>query len=179
MLKNESEPPTKKTRLSKKEKKKLSGQNKNRGPTFVCDQSKELCDYLVQCCEGEDIPICERKNCKNLHDLEQYNSIRPQYLEGVCYNFDISGKCPRGLACRFGKAHITESGRNIINKEKYEIYESLGPYTINQLNKDTQWSLRKRTYNFDLSEKLINYNDTISKTQVKSYVIILLHIFTF
>ncbi|XP_076270590.1 dihydrouridine synthase 3 isoform X1 [Rhynchophorus ferrugineus] len=168
ILKTASEPPIKKQRLSKKEKKKLSGQNKSRGPTFVHDQSKELCDYLVQCCEGEDIPLCQRENCKNLHDLEIYNSIRPQHLEGVCYNFDISGKCPRGLACRFGKSHITENGRNIINKEKYEMYESLGPYTKNQLNKNVQWSLRKRTYNFDLAEKLINHNDAVIKNLTKN-----------
>ncbi|XP_076270591.1 dihydrouridine synthase 3 isoform X2 [Rhynchophorus ferrugineus] len=149
ILKTASEPPIKKQRLSKKEKKKLSGQNKSRGPTFVHDQSKELCDYLVQCCEGEDIPLCQRENC-------------------VCYNFDISGKCPRGLACRFGKSHITENGRNIINKEKYEMYESLGPYTKNQLNKNVQWSLRKRTYNFDLAEKLINHNDAVIKNLTKN-----------
>ncbi|KAF7269203.1 hypothetical protein GWI33_017669 [Rhynchophorus ferrugineus] len=83
ILKTASEPPIKKQRLSKKEKKKLSGQNKSRGPTFVHDPSKELCDYLVQCCEGEDIPLCQRENCKNLHDLEIYNSIRPQHLEGI------------------------------------------------------------------------------------------------
>ncbi|KAF7269204.1 hypothetical protein GWI33_017670 [Rhynchophorus ferrugineus] len=48
------------------------------------------------------------------------------------------------------------------------MYESLGPYTKNQLNKNVQWSLRKRTYNFDLAEKLINHNDAVIKNVTKN-----------
>ncbi|XP_030746713.1 tRNA-dihydrouridine(47) synthase [NAD(P)(+)]-like [Sitophilus oryzae] len=157
------EPEAKKPRLSKSEKKKLKGQNKSRGPTFVCDRNKELCDYFIHVADEEEIPACERNNCQNIHSIPEYLSIKPPDIQETCYCFETFGKCPRGLACRFGKIHISENGRNIINKEKYEIYSKSEPYTKNQLSKDVQWSLRKKTYNFDLSEKLINYNDSLKE----------------
>lgn len=75
----------------------------------------------------------------------------------VCYNFETFGKCPRGLTCRFGAGHISE-GRNVTR-----CTETTELQTKNQLKHEVQITLRKRTYNFDVAEALIKYNDKSEK----------------
>ncbi|CAH1183426.1 unnamed protein product [Phaedon cochleariae] len=159
------EPHVKKQKLSKKEKKALRGQNKSRGPTFRRDFSKELCICLINIEPDEEIPKCTRNKCSFLHDVDEYLKSKPKDLGENCYNFDISGKCSRGLACRFGGSHISPDGKNIVDQEKFKQYAVNAPYTTNQLQFEVQTALRKRTYNFDLSESLIKYNDCIRKKE--------------
>ncbi|CAG9771897.1 unnamed protein product [Ceutorhynchus assimilis] len=150
------EPQVKKIKISKK---KLKGQNKKRGRTFAPDRSHELCDFLLQAQDGQELPTCFRKRCTNCHDIEEYLKKKPEDIGPVCTNFEKTGKCPRGLACRFGKQHITESGRNVINQAKLDEYNNKGPSVKNQFSKDVQWALRKRNYDFNLAEKLIDSYD--------------------
>lgn len=88
------------------------------------------------------------------------------FIGDICQNFQTTGKCSRGLACRFGGSHITSDGFNIVDKEKWETYEASGLKTLNQLPQNLQTSLRKRSYDFSLSESLIKYNDKLRKEQV-------------
>lgn len=164
--KSEDVPSAKKQKLSKRAMKKLKGQNKSRGPTFHIKREQELCNSLVLLADGEEIPKCNRNNCQFLHDIQEYLKNKPKDIGDVCYNYQISGKCSRGLACRFGNAHITPEGRNKIDKEKLQIFEKEGSRTHNQLQYDLQISLRKRNYNFDLSEALIRHNDKMRKEKV-------------
>lgn len=162
----EDGPSAKRQKLSKRAIKKLKGQNKSRGPTFHIKKEQELCNSLIIVAEGEEIPKCNRSNCRFLHDIQEYLTIKPKDIGDTCYNYQISGKCSRGLACRFGNGHITPEGKNRIDKEKIQIFESQGSRTKNQLLYDLQTSLRKRNYNFDLSEALIRYNDKMRKEKV-------------
>lgn len=152
----DGEPGAKKPRLGNR---KFRGQNKNRGATFRQRREDELCDFLSHITEGQEVPTCERKNCRMIHDIDEYLKNKPEDVGPVCYMFQLSGKCPRGLTCRFAKSHTTPTGRNIINEQKFQQYESRGPYITNKLNKEWQWALRKRTYNFDLAEKLVDSYD--------------------
>ncbi|XP_060517204.1 tRNA-dihydrouridine(47) synthase [NAD(P)(+)]-like isoform X2 [Cylas formicarius] len=158
----DEEPDLKKQRFSKRDKKKLKGQNKARGPTFHVNKKSELCDYYLELTEGQDLPRCERKNCQNLHDIATYLQQKPKDIGESCYNFQQTGKCERGLTCRFGSEHI-RNDRNLIDLDKFQINENQRLSTKNLLTKDLQWSLRKRTYNFNLSDKLIQFNDQLYK----------------
>lgn len=86
------------------------------------------------------------------------------FIGETCYNFKTFGKCSRGLACRFGSAHISPEGRNTIDLEK--INDEIT--TKNQLKHELQVSLRKRTYDFNFSESLIKYNDRRNKKVKKN-----------
>ncbi|XP_066159076.1 tRNA-dihydrouridine(47) synthase [NAD(P)(+)]-like isoform X2 [Euwallacea fornicatus] len=144
--------------------KKFKGQNKKRGPTFAIDRKEQLCDSLVHLREGETITECPRNACPNSHNIDEFLKNKPADIGPNCYLFETFGKCSRGLACRFGKSHITADGRDVIDQKKYDIYNSKGPYVKNQLDKEVQWALRKRTYNFDLAEKLIHCYDQGART---------------
>lgn len=80
------------------------------------------------------------------------------------------GRCPQGVACRFGSKHITEDGFNIVNKDVYEEYK-LKPKTIfNQVSKDLLHSLRRRTYDFSLSETTVKNNDSYKKLEKQKQI---------
>ncbi|XP_072377088.1 tRNA-dihydrouridine(47) synthase [NAD(P)(+)]-like [Diabrotica undecimpunctata] len=153
------EPPSKRQKFSKN---KLKGQNKSRGPTFRLDKSKELCNSLINISKGDEIPKCDKNNCQFLHDVQKYLEIKPKDIDNSCYNFQTSGKCIRGLSCRFGNDHIAE-GRNKVDQQKYLDYEAKGPHTRNILQHDIQVALRKRTYDFNLAEKCVKYVDSLRK----------------
>lgn len=158
--------PSKRPRLSKK----LRGQNKSRGPTFkrVCEI--ELCNTLISCTDEDTVPQCEKKNCTFIHDIEAYLQQKPKDIGTNCYNYQRSGCCSRGIACRFGSEHITEKYRNKIDKVKYEEYLALGPQTTNSLKYEVQNALRKRTYDFSLSEALIKFTDNKLNLKVSTYL---------
>lgn len=82
-----------------------------------------------------------------------------------CYNFNISGNCSRGLACRFGSQHIVD-GFNVIDKEKYKSYTESDPKTLNNLSQELIIMLRKKKYDFKISENLVKYNDGLKKILV-------------
>ncbi|CAH0558354.1 unnamed protein product [Brassicogethes aeneus] len=153
------EQPAKRQKLSKSEKKKLKGQNKSRGPTFVRNKEVELCNCYSDIAVDEEAPKCERKNCQFLHSVEEYLKVKLDDIASTCYNFETTGRCIRGLTCRFGSVHISSDGKNVVDNEKVELHKEKGLKTKNQLSYDLQISLRKRQYNFDLSEALIRNND--------------------
>ncbi|KAK4880356.1 hypothetical protein RN001_008502 [Aquatica leii] len=152
------EPEEKRPRLSKKEKKKLHGQNKSR-PVFRQDKEKELCNSLINIRIGQETPTCLKTKCFFMHDVHEYLNSKPKDIADDCYNYNTTGFCVRGLTCRFGKGHLTPEGCNIIDEEKQKIVNEMGARTINSLTHDLQNSLRKRTYDFKLAEKIVRYND--------------------
>lgn len=64
------------------------------------------------------------------------------------------------MTCRFGGEHITESGRNKVDAEKYEKRLVAGPAVVNHLKQEVQAALRKRTYDFKLAESLLKTADS-------------------
>ncbi|XP_044728521.1 tRNA-dihydrouridine(47) synthase [NAD(P)(+)]-like [Chrysoperla carnea] len=150
---NSEEPANKKVKLETK--KKARGQNKARRIPFKRDLTLELCKQLIDIAEGEESKTCSYPNCKFIHNVEDYLKSKPADVGNNCYNFDVRGRCPRGLACRFGSAHTSKDGKNIVNKDIYEKYLNNGPQTINILSQELQTSLRKRTYDFKKVDAIV------------------------
>lgn len=152
---NPADKPTFK-RLSKAEKKKLRGQNKARPAPFKVNKEQILCHTLVDIVEGETPEPCNNPRCFSLHDVKAFLAIRPPDIGTTCYNFEVRGRCPRGINCRFGSCHIDDKGYNVINKDVWEKFSSrTSPPTLNALSKDLQVALRKHKYDFSKSEKIL------------------------
>lgn len=83
--KDDGQPAEKKQRLSKKEKKKLRGQNKKRPITYQTDPKQQICHKLYDCSENEQV-LCERNNCHFLHDVNKYLEIKPKDIGNEIYN---------------------------------------------------------------------------------------------
>jgi len=77
-------------------------------------------------------------------------------------------KCACGFfpLFRFGSQHLTPSGRNIVNVSLYEKSRQTKS-TINQLDKNVQFSLRKRSYDFSKSDSVIAKYDGKYKRKIK------------
>ncbi|KAJ1522952.1 hypothetical protein ONE63_002090 [Megalurothrips usitatus] len=157
-----------KKRLSKSEKKKLRGQNKARPPPYKVNKEVILCHTLVDLLEGETAEPCRNQRCTNMHDVKAFMAIRPPDIGATCHNFNVRGRCPRGLTCRFGSIHITEDGFNKINKEAWEKFSARSnPPTMNILTKELQTALRKRTYDLTKSEKILEASKKTPQSQTK------------
>ncbi|KAG5900005.1 hypothetical protein JTB14_009091 [Gonioctena quinquepunctata] len=122
---DDEQPEAKKQKLSKRERKRLTGQNKSRGPTFRIERSHELCNYLINISEGQETPKCEKPDCKFLHDINKYLELKPKDI-GSAVNIQ----------------RLME--RILLTMKKIQ-------------------TLRKKTYNFDLAEALVKYNDKKKK----------------
>jgi tRNA-dihydrouridine synthase 3 len=72
---------------------------------------------------------------------------KPADIGPECHNFLTFGKCHYGLACRFGKIHISDESRNIINTELFEKV-CKDKITLNVLEKELQVKLWKKKYDF-------------------------------
>lgn len=70
--------------------------------------------------------------------------------------FKLKGHCSRGISCRFGKQHITENGRNIVDEGLKSHYEKNVPKTLTFYSKEIENDLRKRTYDFKKSEEVLD-----------------------
>uniref|UniRef100_A0A1Y1MC14 tRNA-dihydrouridine(47) synthase [NAD(P)(+)] n=1 Tax=Photinus pyralis TaxID=7054 RepID=A0A1Y1MC14_PHOPY len=161
------EPDAKKPRLSKKEKRKLHGQNKSR-PVFKQNKEKELCNSLINTAVGKELPTCNKQKCFFMHDIQEYLNSKPVDIGDQCYNFNTAGFCVRGLTCRFGKEHVTSDGFNIVNEEKQKDHLQIPERTVNQLSHDLQNLLKKRNYDFKFAEKIVRYNDLQKKNSTNS-----------
>lgn len=73
-----NEPAKKRPRLSKKEKKKLRGQNKARPAPFKLKREKQLCNSLVNTAENEEPKKCTNEKCKFLHNVQEYLQMKPK-----------------------------------------------------------------------------------------------------
>ncbi|XP_076545824.1 dihydrouridine synthase 3 isoform X2 [Osmia lignaria lignaria] len=156
------EPPLKKLKGDDK-REKLRGQNKARPPPFKAQRELNLCPWIADQAVGEPEKKCDNKRCTFLHDRVQYLKIKPADIGDECYLFNITGRCPRGAACRMGSKHLLEDGLNIVDKEKEEEFKKLPPSTKNQLTKHLQIQLRKHKYNFSKAEKVVKANEPSRK----------------
>ncbi|CAG0883290.1 unnamed protein product [Darwinula stevensoni] len=163
-------PPDKKVKLSKSEKKKLSGRNKKRPRIIKVPRSEKLCPFLKDITAGEDAAKkCQYPGCSFLHDVDAYLQRKPANIGGTCYNFETFGKCSSGLTCRFGSSHISEKNYNVVNPEMWEKHSEVQHYS-NSLAKEVQHSLWKHKYNFEKSEEALRQvtQAKIEANEVKS-----------
>ncbi|XP_017881892.1 tRNA-dihydrouridine(47) synthase [NAD(P)(+)]-like [Ceratina calcarata] len=156
------EPPTKKFKNDDK-KEKLKGQNKARPLPFKAQRELNLCPWIADQAVGEPEKICDNKRCTFLHDRVEYLKIKPEDIADECYLFELTGRCPRGTACRMGAKHLTEEGFNLVDKDKYEEFKKRPASTRNHLTKEIQVQLRKHKYNFSKAEKIVEANEPSRK----------------
>ncbi|XP_015592257.1 tRNA-dihydrouridine(47) synthase [NAD(P)(+)]-like [Cephus cinctus] len=159
----EPEEPLSKKFKSDDKKGKLKGQNKARPPPFKAPRELNLCPWMVDQTTDEPEKKCQNGRCTFMHDRAEYLKIKPGDIGKECHIFNLTGRCPRGLACRMGSKHLTPEGFNIVDKEKFEAYKNKSPSTKNQIPKDLQNRLRKYKYNFSKAEKLVKANDVSKK----------------
>ncbi|XP_063529131.1 tRNA-dihydrouridine(47) synthase [NAD(P)(+)]-like [Cydia strobilella] len=132
------------------------GQNKARPKTYQDDKQNKPCPSIVNIKSAADLQTCKYNNCKFIHNPLDYLKSKPKDLGDRCHLFELRGECPRGIACRFGSSHLTAEGYNMVNDIKAKEWKD---DTKNTLQTELQIFLQKRTYNFDLSEKLVKVLD--------------------
>ncbi|XP_054016494.1 tRNA-dihydrouridine(47) synthase [NAD(P)(+)]-like isoform X1 [Hylaeus anthracinus] len=157
-----AEPPCKKYKHDNK-KEKLRGQNKARPAPFKAQRELNLCPWIADQTVDEPEKQCTNKRCTFLHNRMEYLKIKPEDIGTECYLFNLTGRCPRGAACRMGSKHLTEDGLNIVNKEKEEEYQKRPSSTKNHITKSLQMQLRKYKYNFAKAEKIVKANEPSRK----------------
>ncbi|NXB09141.1 DUS3L synthase, partial [Cnemophilus loriae] len=134
------------------EKKRARGQNKSR-PCMKpnCYEQSRLCPSVTQGCAGR----CHfGPRCRFLHDVSEYLAAKPADLGQRCVLFDTFGRCPYGVTCRFGQAHLGDGHQNLVNAALAQQWE--GKLLVrNSLSKDLQQQLRKRKFSFQKAEEFL------------------------
>ncbi|XP_023954768.2 tRNA-dihydrouridine(47) synthase [NAD(P)(+)]-like [Bicyclus anynana] len=143
-------------------KNKKRGQNKARPKTFQDNKEGKPCPSILNVISKDEINPCQYSNCKYIHNPLDYLKIKQEDIGKECHLFKLRGRCPRGIACRFGSSHITEDGYNIVDEEKAKIWKA---DTKNALQQDLQMQLQKRKFDFTFAEKLVKCFDTRNKSE--------------
>lgn len=92
--------------------------------------------------------------CRFLHDVSEYLAGKPADLGQRCVLFDTFGRCPYGVTCRFGQAHLGDGHQNLVNAALAQQWE--GKLLVrNSLSKDLQQQLRKRKFSFQKAEEFL------------------------
>ncbi|KAL4222916.1 tRNA-dihydrouridine(47) synthase [NAD(P)(+)]-like protein [Mactra antiquata] len=129
---------------------KLKGRNKQRPKTKKIDQGSKLCPAYIheeECRFGE--------KCKFSHDIKKFVDDKLADIGSVCHLYQTFGKCPYGVACRFGKSHIDDEYKNVSHPDVASMKNKEATIS-NILKKDLQRQLWKRTYNFSKADEIIN-----------------------
>ncbi|NWV12719.1 DUS3L synthase, partial [Ptilonorhynchus violaceus] len=166
---SESEPPAKRVKTEelgqdgesqgdageekeRPEKKRARGQNKSR-PCMKPNsyEQSRLCPSVTQGCAGQ----CHfGPRCRFLHDVSEYLAAKPADLGRRCVLFDTFGRCPYGVTCRFGRAHLGHGHQNLVNAALARQWE--GKLLVrNGLSKELQQQLRKRKFRFHKAEEFL------------------------
>lgn len=148
-----------------KSKTKKKGQNKGRPKAYRDEKDCKLCPSIVNVASTDEKKECQFNNCKYIHDPLNYLKNKPKDIGDECHLYNIRGRCPRGLSCRYGSNHITEEGFNKVNQEKVALWKE---DTRNFLQHDVQQKLQRRKYDFNFSERLVKHLDTRNKPKEKN-----------
>jgi tRNA-dihydrouridine synthase 3 len=135
-------------------KKRKRGQYKHR-PSTKLEYSEQLCPSYhngTRSCTFGD-------KCRYSHDVQDYLAKKPDDLGSHCYAYGAWGCCPSGLACRYGSAHISDKGENVINKDLY-VSGRLDCTVRNVLDKSLQIQLRKKKVIFPRTERYLKGLET-------------------
>jgi len=144
---------------SNKDANKKRGRNKNR-PVFKVKNQVKICSTYLHAEPGV-VPDCKYANCKYSHDIKGYLDSKPEDIGPECYVFKTLGYCPRGVTCRWASQHLDQDFRNIKNTQ---IYTGI-PQEVNQISKDLTIKLRKKEYDFSLSDKACDLSFDIMRVR--------------
>ncbi|XP_013181188.1 PREDICTED: tRNA-dihydrouridine(47) synthase [NAD(P)(+)]-like [Papilio xuthus] len=133
-------------------KNKKRGQNKARPKTFKDEIQNKPCPRILDVSTSDEEKKCQFTNCKYIHNALDYLKVKPPDIGEKCRLFDIRGRCPRGIACRFGSCHITPEGFNITDNSKIKEWKD---DTKNTLQNSIQIQLQKKKYDFSLAENIV------------------------
>lgn len=154
---NDVDSKRQKTNDNNTPKKKKKGQNKARPKTYRDEIDCKPCPTIVNVASAEEKKQCQYNNCKYIHNPVDYLKNKAKDIGDECHLFQLRGRCPRGLSCRFGSSHITEEGFNKVDPAKVALWKE---DTKNTLEPSTQTKLQHRKYDFNFSEKLVKHLDT-------------------
>lgn len=144
-----------------KAKNKSRGQNKARPKTYRDNKESKPCPTIINVKSADELQQCQFKNCQFIHNPLEYLKIKPNDISDQCHVFNSRGRCPRGIACRFGSSHLTPEGYNVVDEEK------LGKWkddTLNTIQQPLQIKLQKKQYDLSFAEKLVRALDTRNKS---------------
>ncbi|XP_065320314.1 tRNA-dihydrouridine(47) synthase [NAD(P)(+)]-like [Gordionus sp. m RMFG-2023] len=142
---------------------KRRGQNKHR-PVFKKQKcSLKLCPYIAKnklCPYGKNLDIIDLvTNCHFEHNIDLFMNSKPMDIGDKCTAFETFGNCINSFTCRFASSHTklnpNNTWENILDKEVWENNENLF-HPLNRVEKSVLECLRKRKYNFSLSEVVTN-----------------------
>lgn len=100
-------------------------------------QELRLCGSL-----SRGLPCHFGTECRFSHDVKAFLAAKLPDLGDSCFLFEKYGKCPFGLTCRYGSAHINAAAQTSITREGFV---DVTP-ELNTLSKHLQNMLRKRQY---------------------------------
>ncbi|RDD37049.1 tRNA-dihydrouridine(47) synthase [NAD(P)(+)]-like [Trichoplax sp. H2] len=124
--------------------KRKRGQNKKRPLTTSIEKGKLLCPKLIA------DEVCEfGTSCRFLHDVDAFLQSKPPDLGDKCVIFDAYGKCPYGLACRYGSSHVNNK-KNVIDEERLR-----ASATKNCMSKEALSDLRKKKIQFPKADAYV------------------------
>ena len=137
--------PTDEVTATPPPKKKKHGQHKHRPPLKI-PFSTQLCPSLHihsgnRCSFGN--------KCRYIHDIAKYLDEKPVDIGDHCYIFETYGFCASGLACRFGRSHISSEHVNIQRDESHPSSQLNSVYNV--IPRYLQEQLRKRQLKFPRS----------------------------
>ncbi|CAH0404668.1 unnamed protein product [Chilo suppressalis] len=138
-------------------KNRMRGQNKARPKTFREDKDSKPCPSIVNVKSPDESQPCQFNNCKFIHNPLDYMKIKPKDISDQCHVFNTRGRCPRGIACRFGSSHITPEGYNIVEEGKFTAWKE---DTKNTLPQGLQIQLQKKKYDMSFAENFVKAMNT-------------------
>lgn len=145
-----------------KNKHKTKGQNKSRPKAYRVEMVNKPCPTIVNVASVEEKKECQFTNCIFIHNPLDYLKSKPKDIGSECHLFNLRGRCPRGISCRYGSSHLTEEGYNKVDQEKNAQWKE---DTKNFLKHTTQTQLQKRKYDFNFSERLVKHLDNRNQSK--------------
>ena len=138
-------PPTKR-------RKKERGQNKRRPRAARVNHADQLCPSLNH--GDRSNRFCQfGDKCRYCHDCSEFLAKKPPDIAESCHLFTKLGRCPYGLACRYGNSHMTPDHQNRINEDLFD--PDRAGTTINIISRSLQENLRKKKVELPKSEKFL------------------------
>ena len=134
--------------------KKERGQNKRRPRAAKVNHSEQLCPSLYEGSKAISSNSCRfGENCRYSHNCTEFLASKPPDIRDTCFLFTTLGRCPYGLACRYGNSHMTPDKQNMIDDSVYD--PNRIDTTRNIVSKSLQQRLRKKNVDLPKSEHFL------------------------